>query len=187
MNGKAGILNMFFWDKAMDTPTTIDGIMVHTDYLPKGIPGRPGMKRKIVYIIIHETDNVEPSATAKAHNEYLHKIAKTKKLSWHYTVDDTEIYHHIPDNEIAFNAGDGYKANGGNMEGIAIEMCVNQGGDYEKTLQNTAVLTAYLLRTYHLPITSVKKHQDFSGKLCPSRLISQNRWEEFLEMVQKNL
>ena len=177
----------FFYTPGQDAPETLDGIPLYADYLPDGSAARPGTKRRILYVTIHETDNPSASADAQAHNTYLHEIASSKKLSWHYTVDDHQIYHHIPDDEIAFNAGDGYTKDGGNMDGIGIEMCVNAGGDYEQTLKNTAKLTAYLLRTYDLSIDQVKKHQDFSGKHCPSRLLSAGRWPEFLEMVQKEL
>lgn len=168
-------------------PDELNGIKVYTDILPKGIPGRPAKKREIKYIIIHETDNERSSADAKAHNHYLHNIAKTKKLSWHYTVDDSRIYHHLPDNEISFNAGDGQAKNGGNVNGIGIEMCVNKGGDYEKTLGNTSSLVAFLINEYELSINDVKKHQDFSGKTCPARLINDARWDEFLSMIKDEL
>ena len=32
----------------------------------------------------------------------------------------------------------------------------------------------------------VKKHQDFSGKICPARLINENRWDTFLERVEED-
>ncbi len=182
-----GSLFEFFYTRGQEAPEMLDGIPLYTDYLPEGSAARPGTKREIMYVTIHETDNPSASADAKAHNEYLHQIAESKKLSWHYTVDDLEIYHHIPDDEIAFNAGDGYKKDGGNIEGIGIEMCVNAGGDYEQTLRNTAKLTAYLLRTYDLSLSQVKKHQDFSGKQCPSKLIAAGRWPEFLQMVEQEL
>ena len=30
---------------------------------------------------------------------------------------------------------------------------------------------------------ALKKHQDFSGKICPSTLINSGRWEEFCSAV----
>ena len=33
----------------------------------------------------------------------------------------------------------------------------------------------------------LKKHQDFSGKICPSKLINAGRWDEFVQKVEKNL
>lgn len=163
----------------------INGIPVVQALIDEGTPGRPGTKKKIEYIVIHETGNTGTNANAASHASYLKEQAAKEPLSWHYTVDDSEIYHHVPDNEIAFHAGDKLKEDGGNLNGIGIEMCVNPENDYEKTLENTAALTAHLLKAYHLSIDDVKKHQDFSGKNCPERLIESDRWEEFLAMVEK--
>ena len=170
-----------------DCPPEIASIPVTTDYVPIGYAARTGMQRKIHYITIHETDNTETTATAEAHNEYIHTYGKTHKLSWHYTVDENEIYHHIPDSETAFNAGDNIRKEGGNRNGIGIELCVNQGGDFSQTLHNAAVLVAYLMDKYDLDMEALKKHQDFSGKTCPSTLITEGRWEEFCTMVEQAL
>ena len=165
----------------------IDAIPDITEFIPNHTQERPGDKRKIKYIVIHETGNTGRNANAKSHGNYLLKEADNQQKSWHYTVDDHEIYYHIPDNEIAFHAGDGLKQDGGNQNGIGIEMCVNPENDYEKTLHNTAKLTAMLLKAYHLDINCVKKHQDFSGKKCPENLIESGRWNEFLGMVRQEM
>ena len=51
-------------------------------------------------------------------------------MSWHYTVDDHAIVQHLPDYETAYHAGDG-KDGPGNATSIAVEICVNAGGDFE--------------------------------------------------------
>ncbi len=168
-----------------DCPSEIENIPVTTDFVPLGYAARTGTKRSIHYITIHETDNMVSTATAEAHNEYLHTYGKAHKLSWHYTVDENEIYHHIPDYETAFHAGDNIRKEGGNRNGIGIELCVNENSDFNMTLHNAAVLVAYLLQKYDLSIDDVKKHQDFSGKICPSTLICENRWGEFLTMIEQ--
>jgi hypothetical protein len=162
--------------------TSAGGITITQYYIPYDSPRRPGEIREIRYIIIHETDNRSTDADAAQHALYL---ASTEDdiTGWHYTVDDHSIYHSIPDNEIAWNAGDQRTSNGGNMNGIAIEMCVNYGSDFEATLENTAALTAALLRNYDLPLSAVQLHADFMDKECPHRLISEGRVEEFLQMV----
>lgn len=165
----------------------INGIPVVQALVDSGTPGRPGIKRKIEYIVIHETGNIGRNANAASHARYLKEFVKTEAKSWHYTVDDREIYHHIPDNEVAFHAGDQLKKDGGNQNGIGVELCVNPENDYEKTMENAAALTAHLLKAYSLSIDAVKKHQDFSGKNCPQRLIEGGRWDEFLTMVESNL
>lgn len=162
-------------------------IPVITDFIPEGTMGRPGQERKIKYIVIHETGNTGRNAGASSHNHYLHEAADKQQKSWHYTVDDHEIYYHVPDNEIAFHAGDGLSKDGGNLNGIGVEMCVNPESDYEQTLKNTAELTAMLLAAYDLDIGRVKTHCDFSGKDCPEILLGEGRWDEFIDMVKMSL
>ncbi|HWQ78213.1 MAG TPA: N-acetylmuramoyl-L-alanine amidase [Anaerovoracaceae bacterium] len=170
-----------------DPVSEVGAIPVITDFIPKGTMARPGQERKIEYIVIHETGNAGRNADAASHNNYLHETADSQTKSWHYTVDDHEIYYHIPDNEIAFHAGDGLSKDGGNLNGIGIEMCINPENDYEQTLKNTAALTAMLLTAYDLDIDRVKTHCDFSGKNCPEILLGEGRWEEFIDMVKQEL
>ncbi len=165
--------------------TEVDAIPIITDFVPKETKGRPGQERRIKYIVIHETGNAGRNADAASHNNYLHEEADNQQKSWHYTVDANEIYYHIPDNEIAFHAGDGLEKGGGNLNGVGIEMCINPENDYEQTLINTAKLTAMLLKAYDLEISSVKKHEDFSGKHCPDILLREGRWDEFIGMVKQ--
>lgn len=165
----------------------IGEIPVHEDFLPKGLAARPGEKREILYVVIHETDNEKTGANAQGHNAFIHSNGVSQELSWHYTVDDHEIWHHLPDDETAFHAGDRMDDRGGNKNGIGVEMCVNADGDYEQTLQNTQKLAATLLHTYRLSMDALKKHQDFSGKCCPSKLLKEQRWEEFRQGVQAEL
>jgi len=168
------------------TPVSeVGGIPLITDFIPKETMARPGQLRKIKHIVIHETGNPGRNADAASHNHYLHEEADSQRKSWHYTVDALEIYYHIPDNEIAFHAGDGLSRDGGNLNGIGIEMCINPENDYEQTLRNTAKLTAMLLKAYDLKIGSVKTHEDFSGKHCPDILLREDRWDEFIEMVKE--
>ena len=167
----------------------IEDIPVMTDFIPEGSRARPGEKRDIKWLVIHETDNEAKGANAAAHSSFLHNNANVSEniVSWHYTVDDREIYHHLPDDETAYHAGDGSKKNGGNMSGIGIEMCVNEDGNYEQTLVNAERLCARLLITYDLKPKALKKHQDFSPekKICRSRLITEERWDEFCEEVER--
>ena len=188
----AVVLALYFYinnqpTKLREPVSEVGGIPIITDFIPKGTMERPGQERKIEYVVIHETGNPGRNADAASHNNYLHKEADNQQKSWHYTVDDHEIYYHIPDNEIAFHAGDGLSKDGGNLNGIGIEMCINPENDYEQTLKNTAKLTAMLLKAYDLDISSVKKHQDFSGKHCPDNLLKEDRWGEFVDMVKTEL
>ncbi|MDD3169097.1 MAG: N-acetylmuramoyl-L-alanine amidase [Eubacteriales bacterium] len=185
-------MNVYFYiinqpTELREAVSEVEGIPVITDFIPVETKERPGQKRRIQYIVIHETGNPGRNADAASHNNYLHEEAENQQKSWHYTVDANEIYYHIPDNEIAFHAGDGLDKDGGNVRGIGIEMCINPENDFEQTLINTAKLTAMLLTAYDLEIDSVKKHEDFSGKHCPDLLLSTGRWDEFVGMVRLEL
>ena len=161
------------------------GVPIVTMLVEEGAVNRPQIKREIHYIVIHETDNFSSSATAQNHALYLVDNSDERVNGWHYTVDENEIYHSIPDDEVAWHAGDQRKENGGNMTGIGIELCVNEGADFEKTFHNGAKLTAALCKAYNLGIKDVKQHYDFSQKECPAKIRSEDRWEEFLELVEK--
>lgn len=161
-------------------PNDVYGVKVHTKLIDINTNARPGIKRKIKYIVIHETDNFEKGVGAKNHAKFL-KENNTKSTSWHYTVDDKEIYHHIPDNEIAYHAADKV----GNEHGIGVELCVNRDGNFEKTFENAAKLVAFLLKEYDLTIDDIKTHHDFSGKDCPHSILKDNRMEELKKEVEK--
>lgn len=160
------------------------GVPVYTQLVPKGNQARPGKIRAIEYIVVHETGNTSATSTAAGHSNFLLHNNGTK-TSWHYTVDDHEIYHHIPDNEVAWHAGDLLKKDGGNLNGIGIELCVNKGGNFEKTFDNAAKLVAYLLQEYHLDVDDIKQHADFINKNCPETIRRDNRMGEFKNLVAK--
>lgn len=60
-------------------------------------------KKSTDFICIHDTGDNQNSAEAWA-NEVL---TSTREVSWHFTVDDKDIYQQIPLNEVAYHAGDG--------------------------------------------------------------------------------
>ena len=171
-----------FWVNNVEI-SSAGGVPVIHSYVPWGSPRRPGEVREIHYLTIHETDNRSSGADSEAHNSLLVNDV-TNSTGWHYTVDDHVIYHNIPDNEIGWNAGDNRTKLGGNINGIGIEMCVNLTNDYEQTLRNTAALAAELLVTYDLDVDAVRLHQDFMDKICPHRLISEGRVEQFYQMIR---
>jgi len=62
-------------------------------------------------------------------------------------------------------------------------LCVNNGGNFEKTFNNVTKLVAYLLKEYNLTVYDLKTHHDFSGKDCPHSILKNNRMDEFIEKV----
>ena len=152
-----------------------------TSLIYKGRPNRPGMAMTPKYITIHETGNYAKGANAKAHASYLRTT--TAKVSWHYTVDDTCAYQHIPNTETAFHAGDG-KYGIGNTKSIGIEICVNKDGDFSRACENAAELVRKLMKYHNIPITNVVQHNRWNGKNCPANL-RKSGWKEFIALCAK--
>ena len=163
---------------------SVDEISVFNEIIGEFQQNRPAIKREIKYIVMHETGNFSSSANASNHSQYL-LTNDNDENSWHYTVDENEIYHHLPDNEVGWHASDGLNVDGGNLNGIGIELCVNEGSDYLKTVDNAAKLVAKLLDLYELDIDDVKTHKDFSGKDCPTNLLLENNWQMFIDKIQE--
>lgn len=129
-------------------------------------------------IVVHNTAN-----DASAANEVAYMIRNDNKVSFHYAIDDKEIVQGVPENRNTWNAGDG---NGkGNREGISIEICYSKSGGsrFEAAQKNAAELTAKLLKDYGWGIDKVTKHQDYNGKYCPHRTLSDYGWDYFLNLV----
>ena len=162
-----------YLNEALDVP-------VRTVLLTRGSAGRPGIEREIRYLVIHETANPGEGTGAKSHSNYLQAGGDGKGTSWHYTVDDHEIYRHVPDDEVAYHASSA----DGNTYGIGIELCVNEDGDFEKTFDNGARLAACLLKAYGLSANDLRQHGDFTEKNCPQTIRNTGRWGEFTQQVK---
>ena len=160
--------------------------VISNDIRTKGtaVPGRK--LQSISYITIHNTGLVD----VKANN--FHRSLKTqnnasdgRKASWHYTVDDIEIYQEVEDNMEAWHAGNSV----GNKNSIGIEMC--QWSDKEKqrkTYDNAARLVAELMKKHKVSIDKVVQHNHWSGKNCPQYLRENKHgynWNYFIELVKK--
>lgn len=152
------------------------------DFIPVG-KLRKGTKYTKTSITIHSTGN--PKSTAKNELGWLNNSNNTRIASWHYVVDEKEIYNAIPAGEIAYHAAKG----SGNCYSIGIEIC--ESGDRLKTLENTIILVKYLMEKYN--IEEIKTHQDWSGKNCPRILIDKDfikdnlNWSWFISQIRKEI
>ena len=144
-------------------------------YIPKSNRNRPGYRMAPKYITVHNTANDSKGANAKAHANYLNGGAGGRSASWHFTVDDTEIYQHLPLNESGWHAGDGNGA--GNRQSIGIEICENSDGDFAKAVANAQALISKLMSEYNIPFANVVPHKHWSGKHCPRKLL--DNWSGF--------
>lgn len=135
------------------------------------------------YITVHNTFNDAPAI-----NEINYMKNNTSQTGFHVAVDDVEARIGIPFNRNAFHCGDG--ANGdGNRKSIGVEICYSKSGGtkYYKAEENSIELVAGLLYEFGFDIKRVKKHQDWSGKYCPHRILDEKKWDDYLKRVDKRL
>jgi N-acetylmuramoyl-L-alanine amidase len=142
---------------------------------------RPKTPMKAKYITIHETDNTNKGADALAHAK-LQYNGNVRNASWHFQVDDKEIYQSIPTNEIAWANGDGSRGTG-NTQSISVEICVNSDGDFTKAKENAAWLVRYLMDKHGIPLSNVVQHNKWSGKNCP-RNIRKSGWNALINQIK---
>ena len=136
--------------------------------------GRGG--KKIEYIVIHDTGNEAPIATAAAHFTYFN--GGNRQASAHYFVDEKEVLQIIEDSDTAWHCGDGKgKYSITNQNSIGIEICINDG-DYTTEIAKTIELVKHLMKKYNVPFDKVVRHYDASRKLCPAKM-SKNNWESW--------
>ncbi|MGG0123524.1 S-layer homology domain-containing protein [Bacillus paranthracis] len=171
-----------FFKTPSNLPTNnVYGVTFKEMIVPKGNENiRPGYAMEPKYITIHETANTSKGANALNHAKYLDNQARgntDRSASWHFTVDDKEIYQHLPLNEVGWHAGD----KTGNYESIGIEIAVNSDGNYTKAVENARKLAAFLMNELNISLDHVQKHQFWSGKNCPAFMIQRGQWDAFLK------
>ena len=157
---------------------------------PDGLKNHPGLPlRSISFVTIHCTANYSAEASAAYYASAQFRGNSGKDVSWHYTVDNKEIWQSFDDHSRCWHAGDGPNGNG-NATSIAIELCVNDQLTFLETCKKAAELTAKLLTKYKLPVACVVQHNTWSGKNCPRELISGEWgicWKDFLKLIKDYL
>ena len=170
--------------KAQLNVTSINGKPIKQMMMPIREDKRTGIAMQPKYVTIHNTGSPNAGANAKAHaNNQIYD--QRKEVSWHYTVDNNEIYQSMPMNEVAYHAGDGQ--NIGNSATIGIEICENSDGNYAQAEKNAAYLTAQILYENGMPSDAVRMHKDWSGKQCAANIINGTKgtmgWSAFKNLV----
>lgn len=139
-------------------------------------------------ITVHNTDNEMPAI-----NEINYMLSNDNETSYHYAVDESEFIQAIETNRNGWHCGDG--GNGyGNRNTIGVEICRNYdrrrgttnlisplAGLYTQAEKNAIKAIAYICMEEGIPasLDTIKKHQDWSGKWCPSKILSEGRWNAF--------
>ena len=136
------------------------------------------------FIVVHNTAN---DASAKNEVAYINTNPESGSTSWHYAIDDKEVRQSLPLTRNGYHAGDG-SSGPGNRKGIGIEICYSKSGGqrYLDSEENAVQFIAETLKKRGWGIDKVKKHQDFSGKYCPHRILD-NGWQKFVNRIDARL
>ena len=134
-------------------------------------------------IVIHNTAN-----TASAYNEarWLSNVTNTSSTSFHFAVDENEVYQTIPTSNAAYHAGNLDI----NHKSIGIEIAKSKIDDekIKNTAINNAVLLVILLMNhYDITLDDVITHKDASGKECPHDIINRFGLENFYALINEEL
>jgi len=156
------------------------------DLLTPNPYSRPQMAlEEVKGIVVHYTAN--PGTTAAQNRSYfegLKDMQKTKASS-HFVVGmDGEIIQCIPSSEIS------YASNDRNVDTLSIECChKDETGQFtQETYDSLVELTAWLCGKFNLPVDSIIRHYDVTGKECPIYYVkNEDAWEKFKKDVQKYL
>lgn len=136
-------------------------------------------------IVVHYTAN--PGTTAIQNRGYFEglKDSHDTKASSHFVIGlEGEIVQCIPSTEIA------YASNDRNSDTLSIECChMDETGQFtQETYDSLVELTAWLCGKFNIPVESVIRHYDVTGKECPIYYVkNEDAWERFKEDVQKYL
>ncbi|KOY81262.1 N-acetylmuramoyl-L-alanine amidase family protein [Lysinibacillus macroides] len=142
------------------------------------------------YITVHNTANDAPAV-----NEIKYMLSNNNQVSYHVAVDDKEVIQAIPFTRNAWHCGDGGGSSDpnalkkGNRISIGVEICYSKSGGsrYLAAEANAVQYIAKLLKQFGWGIERIRKHQDWNGKYCPHRILSEGRWESFLKRIEETM
>ncbi|AGB62631.1 putative N-acetylmuramoyl-L-alanine amidase [Bacillus phage phiAGATE] len=159
-------------------------VSIKKDLVPAGLASQVTYKdgyNPCKYIVVHETANTKAGADAQAHAN-LQKNGNSREASWHYQVDDKGVIQSFDDRKQCWHAGSRVY----NQNAIGIELCVNSGGDFKKTVDNAAELIKMLMNKYGIPVKNVLTHKETSGgKDCPHFLRSGSKGVTWAQLISK--
>lgn len=156
------------------------------DLLTPNPYSRPQMAiTEVKGLVVHYTAN--PGTTAEQNRSYFEGLKDTQKTkaSSHFVIGmDGKIIQCIPSSEIS------YASNDRNEDTLSIECChQDETGQFtQETYDSLVELTAWLCGKFNLPVESVIRHYDVTGKKCPIYYVEhEDAWAQFKEDVQKYL
>ena len=144
-------------------------------------------QNNIQYIVVHYVGNAGSSAIAN--RNYFENLKDSHKTyaSSHYVIGlNGEIIRCIPEDEVAFHSGS-YSMN---RKSVGIEDCHPdwEGKFNENTYNSLVELCADICKRYELPVDSIIRHYDVTGKNCPKYYVEhEEEWIKFKNEVANKL
>ena len=179
--------------------------------VPVGHPNRSGNKLLGVRaLVFHYTGNYKQGADDIGNARYFAREPEWDNGRWeekntdekfvyasaHYIVDQDSIQMSIPEDEVAWHVGStnytpyAKEKLGGkpNYYTIGIEMCVNEGNDWEKTMALSIELGSDIMIRNNLSIDQVIRHYDVTYKSCPLMFVNDEKaWADFKARLAKRV
>ena len=159
--------------------------VISNDLIPKGSANPNRKLQAINSITLHNTGCVDVKAN-NFHRSLKRENALTngRQASWHFTVDDKEIYQEVDTAYETWHSG----TSTGNKNSISIEMCMWSNKEKQrKTYENAAKLVAELMTIHNISIDNIKQHYHWSKKNCPQYLRENKHgfnWNWFINLVK---
>lgn len=157
------------------------------DHITKGTAynRRPALPLIATTITIHNNGN--PTSTAAGERGWLTNPINTRTASFHIAIDAKEAVEVLPLNENAWASGDGSGAISGNRTSIHIEICERDVtlGEYAQALANAVHLTAKMLHERGWGVDRLRRHYDWSGKICPRLMNDDFKWSGWYQFIQR--
>lgn len=152
------------------------------DHIPKGTAynRRPALAMTPTTITIHNTGN--PSSSAANERAWLTNPSNNRTASYHIVIDDKEAIECLPLDESAWHAGDGSGAKSGNRTSIGVEICES---NYEQSLANAVKLVSQMLKERGWGVDRLRRHWDWSGKVCPRLMYDAGKWTGWIEFKNR--
>lgn len=171
---------------SVDVSQLLTPSWIQEQYLTVNPYSRPCIAmNSIQHIAIHYVGNAD--TTASQNRSYFEGLKDTQitQASSHFIVGlEGEVIQCIPLNEMS------YCTNERNVDTISIEVChPDEGGQFtEATYQSVVRLTAWLCQKFSLPVDSVIRHYDVTGKVCPKYYVEHpEAWDTLKTDIQTYL
>lgn len=144
---------------------------------------------RILFIVVHDTGNVDVGANAQRHYQYFN--GGNRGSSADIFVDDMQAlqvndYHTY----YSWHCGDGHGKYGiTNNNSVGVEMCINSDGDYDKAFDNTVEVVKQLMSELNIDAAHVVRHYDASRKNCPASFSGSGwaRWLKFKKRLTEDI